>query len=299
MNNDFILMDRRQKIQQIIKEYGRDNFYVSFSGGRDSCVLSELLDMAIPGNTIPRVYVNTGIEYKMIFDFVLKKSKIDNRIVILSPTKNIRQMLETDGYPFKSKYHSRIVSVWQNKGIKDSETVKNYLQLQIPKSGKIKTRSHICPKILEYQFYEGAPFKISHKCCDRLKKEPLRQYQKEQNKPYAIIGIINSEGGQRETAQCLAFSGNKLKAFQPLVPVTKEWETWFIDTYNVDICDIYKPPYNFNRTGCKGCPFALNLQHELDTLELFFPEERKQCEILWKPVYEEYRRLHYRLKGDN
>ena len=37
-------------------------------------------------------------------------------------------------------------------------------------------------------------------------------------------------------------------------------------------------------------------QQELDTLEKFFPEERKQCEIIWKPVYEEYRRLNYRLK---
>ena len=26
------------------------------------------------------------------------------------------------------------------------------------------------------------------------------------------------------------------------------------------------------------------------------PNERKQCEYIWKPVYEEYRRLGYRLK---
>lgn len=54
--------------------------------------------------------------------------------------------------------------------------------------------------------------------------------------------------------------------------------------------------YNFTRTGCKGCPFALKLQNELDTLEKFFPAERKQCEALWKPVYEEYRKLGYRLR---
>ena len=70
----------------------------------------------------------------------------------------------------------------------------------------------------------------------------------------------------------------------------------FLSEYNIDICDIYKPPYNFVRTGCKGCPFALNLQEELDTLEKYFPNERKQCEIIWKPVYDEYRRIGYRLK---
>ena len=87
-----------------------------------------------------------------------------------------------------------------------------------------------------------------------------------------------------------------MKAFQPLAPITKEWEEWLIETYHIEICDIYKPPYNFVRTGCKGCPFARNLQKELDTLEEFFPQERKQCEIIWKPVYDEYRRIGYRLK---
>lgn len=188
--------------------------------------------------------------------------------------------------------------VFSHRGIEDSDTVKNYLELQIPKSGIKKWSDHVCPKILRYQFYEELPFKISSKCCDRLKKDPLNRWKKENNKPYAIIGIMPAEGGQRETAQCLAFSGDKLKAFQPLVPVTKEWEDWFIEEYGIEISDIYKPPYNFKRTGCKGCPFALRLQEELDTLERFFPEERKQCEIIWGPVYKEYRRLGYRLRRE-
>lgn len=92
------------------------------------------------------------------------------------------------------------------------------------------------------------------------------------------------------------FSGKKLKSFQPMVVVTKDWEDWLIDEYDIDICPIYKPPYNFERTGCKGCPFALHLQNELDVLEKYFPKERKQAETIWKPVYDEYRRIHYRLK---
>lgn len=297
-DNELMLQDRLEKIKQTIEKYGEENFYLSFSGGKDSTVLSALLDMACPGNKIPRVYANTGIEYKMIFDFVQETKEKDHlwELIILKPTKNIRQMLEEDGYPFKSKYHSMIVGIWQNRGIDKSETVKNYLELQTPKSGVKKHGSHLCPKILRYQFYEGAPFKISDKCCDRIKKEPLHKFQKERNKPYAIIGIMSSEGGQRETAQCLAFQGDKLKAFQPLAPVTKEWEDWFIDEFNIKICDIYKSPYNYERTGCKGCPFNPKLQESLDILEKYFPNERKQCETIWKPVYDEYRRIGYRLK---
>lgn len=70
MDNEFLLMDRLQKIKQIINQYGQENFYISFSGGKDSTVLSALVDMAIPENTIPRVYANTGIEYRLIVDFV-------------------------------------------------------------------------------------------------------------------------------------------------------------------------------------------------------------------------------------
>ena len=63
LDNEFLLQDRIQKIQQVIEKYGEENFYVSFSGGKDSVVVSHLLDLAIPGNKIPRVYCNTGIEY--------------------------------------------------------------------------------------------------------------------------------------------------------------------------------------------------------------------------------------------
>lgn len=34
-------------------------------------------------------------------------------------------------------------------------------------------------------------------------------------------------------------------------------------------------------------------------LQQYFPNDRKACEKLWKPVYDEYRRIGYRLKkGD-
>ena len=73
MDNEFILFDRITKIQSVIRQYGIDNFYISYSGGKDSCVLSALFDEAIPGNQIPRVYANTGIELNMIKDFVLRE----------------------------------------------------------------------------------------------------------------------------------------------------------------------------------------------------------------------------------
>lgn len=291
-DNEFLLADRLQKIRQVIGKYGEENFYISFSGGKDSTVLSALIDMAIPGNKIPRVYANTGIELNMIRDFVIDMAKNDERVEIIKPSVPIKKMLEEEGYPFKSKDHALKVNTYQNSGY--TKTTDRYLNP--PKERK----KYACPKALLYQFTNECTLKISNKCCNELKKKPLHEWQKANNKRFAIIGIMKDEGGSRLNSHCITYtnSGN-LKNFQPLVPVTKAWEEWFIDTYNIKICDIYKEPYNYVRTGCKGCPFDLFLQESLDTLEKFFPAERKQCEIIWKPVYDEYRRIGYRLKKDD
>lgn len=294
MTNEFILQDRQQKIRQIINQYGEDNFYISFSGGKDSTVLSTLVDMAVPGNAIPRVFADTGIELKMIRDFVLELQKADDRIVVIKPSVSIKKSLEEHGYPFKSKYHAHYLERFSRIGMCDS--IKHYLGENV--KGTTWGEQSTCPKKLKQQFDDHYKLKISDKCCVNLKEKPLEVWAKENKKPYAILGVMRSEGGRRERSTCLSFKGKKLRAFQPMVSLTEEWEEWFIKEFDIKICDIYKPPYNFTRTGCKGCPFALKLQNELDTLEKFFPAERKQCEMIWKPVYEEYRRLGYRLKDE-
>lgn len=299
--NEFILEDRIAKIQSTIGKYGEDKFSLSFSGGKDSCVLSALVDMALPGNRIPRVYADTGIELNMIRDFVKEKQKTDDRIVIIKPTVPIKQMLEREGYPFKSKKHSEFLRLYQKFGtVEGHDGLLHYTHTytQTHPDSKEWTSSHCCPQVLKYQFTPDFKLKVSDLCCKRLKEDPLRKWQMEHGKPYSIVGLLREEGGRRIKANCLAIYKGKLRAFQPLVAVTKAWEDWFIETYNVEISPIYKAPYNFYRTGCKGCPFAREIQEELDTLQQFFPTERKQCEMIWKPVYDEYRRLGYRLKPD-
>lgn len=291
ITNEFILMDRVQKIKQIIIQYGEENFYLSFSGGKDSTVLSALVDMAIPDNKIPRVYADTGIELNIVRDFVRKKASFDKRFIIIKPTVPIKKMLEKFGYPFKSKHHSHMLSLYQNNH--DDLIAIKY------KNGEYRYSTNQCPKCLRYQFEPDFNLKVSDTCCFKLKEEPLFNWQNENNKPYAILGLMRDEGGRRDNAKCLAFKSGGRFNFQPLVMVSKAWEEWFIKEYDVSICDIYKEPYNFERTGCKGCPFNIRIQEGLDTLDKYFPSERKQCEIIWKPVYDEYRRLGYRLKNNS
>lgn len=84
-NFTFLLNDRIAKIQSINEIYDLENkSYISFSGGKDSTVLSHLIDIALPGNQIPRLYINTCIEYNDIVAHVKKLAESDKRIHILS-----------------------------------------------------------------------------------------------------------------------------------------------------------------------------------------------------------------------
>jgi 3'-phosphoadenosine 5'-phosphosulfate sulfotransferase (PAPS reductase)/FAD synthetase len=113
VDNELLLFDRLNVIKDTINSYGADNFYLSFSGGKDSTVLHHLLDMALPSNTIPRVFCNTGIEYLDIVRFVKSLATTDQRIHIIQPGINIKKMLTEKGYPFKSKMYAQQYQVFK------------------------------------------------------------------------------------------------------------------------------------------------------------------------------------------
>ena len=319
--NEFILQDRLGVIRDTIKKYGEENFYLSFSGGKDSTVVHHLLDMAVPNNRIPRVFSNTGIEYNEIVKYVREREREDDRFVVIHPTKNIKKTLESVGYPFKSKQFSEVYFTYMNHQQEVREIIEKieanpdlkydyeYVH-NLPKNTKYVIKEYYgvredkdyiyqfqggCPQILRGMFYED--HNISDKCCLEMKEKPLDTWSKQNSKPHRLLGLMREEGGRRHGTKCMAFKGDKL-SFHPLAVVTREWEEWFIHEYSIKLCKLYYEPYNFERTGCKGCPFAPTLSDQLETLGRYFPNERKQCEFIWKPVYDEYRRLGYRLKKE-
>lgn len=286
--NEFLLQDRITKIKSINKLYNlENNAYISFSGGKDSTVLHHLIDEALPSNHIPRVYINTGIEYRAVVQYVERERERDNRIEIINTSENITAILKKYGYPFKSKEHSLYVSVYQNSG--NTKTVSKYLN-------RADSR-YACPAQLKYQFSDDFNISVSNKCCYKLKKEPAEKWCKENGKSITITGMRAEEGGLRGGLKgCAIFDEGRLKKFHPLQPVTEDFINWYVETRNIKLCNLYYPPYNFKRTGCKGCPYSIDLQRQLDIMACFLPAERKQCEYIWAPVYTEYRRINYRLE---
>lgn len=292
MDNETLLFDRLEMIKTTINKYGEEKFYISFSGGKDSTVLHYLVDMALPDNKIPRVFSNTGIEYEHIVKFVKEMAEQDDRFITIYPHKNIKKTLEEVGYPFKSKEHSTKLGEFQ-KGNKPQSVMK-YANIDGSNDGS----RYACPKILRFQFDDDYLLRISEKCCHELKKKPFKKWSQENGKSITMTGMRAQEGGQREHMNCIVTKKDKVVKFHPLAVITEEFENWFIDKYQIKLADLYYPPFNFERTGCKGCPFNLQLQKQLDVMEKLLPREKEQCELIWKPVYDEYRRLGYRLRKE-
>lgn len=285
---NFVLEDRISKIRAINEQYDlENNSYIAFSGGKDSVILSKLIDIALPENNIPRLFINTGIEFVDMVKFVKQLSLEDNRIVILNNRLNIKKTLNEVGYPFKSKPHSKMVGIYQRNGLTD------YIKDYIDPNKKTKYK---CKDILLYQFKEDFKLKIDYKCCIKFKENPSIQWAKQNCKTINITGVRAEEGSTRADINCVVFDkNNNLEKFHPLLVINDDFEKEFVIRNNIKLCKLYSEPFNFRRTGCKGCPFTRNLQEQLNQIYIKLPNEYKQCLYLWKPIYDEYIRIGYKL----
>lgn len=180
----------QQRIREWVDYYGEDGVYVSFSGGKDSTVLLDIVRKMYP--KIEAVFVNTGLEYPEIVDFV----KQHENVTIIRPKKNFRQVLTEYGYPVISKEISGktsevIASI--KRGNLNTIRYRQFMGLEKKKNGEPSEFN--CDK---YKYLLKSPFKISDRCCEVMKKSPIHIFDKKEKKT-PIIGQMTKESKQRET----------------------------------------------------------------------------------------------------
>lgn len=93
----------KARIRQWINEYGEDGVFVSFSGGKDSTVLLDLVRQDYPN--VKAVFFDTGLEYPEIREFI----KGYDNVEWLKPKMNFREVISKYGYPMISKEVSECV----------------------------------------------------------------------------------------------------------------------------------------------------------------------------------------------
>ena len=108
-------LERKIQVTQtrIIEWYQRNNgkVYVSFSGGKDSTVLLDLVRRIYPD--VPAVFIDTGLEYPELREFV---KSIPN-VVWLKPEMNFKRVIKECGYPIISKEVSKMVETATSKAL--------------------------------------------------------------------------------------------------------------------------------------------------------------------------------------
>ena len=85
------------RIREWVEYYGDDGVYISFSGGKDSTVLLHIAREMY--RNIGAVYVDTGLEYPEVREFVKQHENVE----IIRPKMNFRQIILKYGYPMIGK----------------------------------------------------------------------------------------------------------------------------------------------------------------------------------------------------
>jgi len=259
-------IDHSVGVVSVFSEKVQNKIYASFSGGKDSTVMLDLIRRFIDKN-VPAVFCNTGNEYPEIVQFV---RKTDN-VIVIRPEIHIGQIIEKYGFPLISKEQSQYIR--QVKHTR-SEKLRN-IRLRGSQNGigKIAER---------WKYLIDAPFDVSEKCCDYLKKKPFDKFRR-QIGLYSIIGTMACESRLRFQkwlkTGCNSFD-TKMIASYPLSIWTED-DIWaYIRKFNIPYCPIYD--MGIKRTGCLFCGFGCHIKGDR---RFYFLKENKP------KIYEHFMRM--------
>ena len=293
-------------VQVILRYYlhYKGQVYLTFSGGKDSQVVLEILRRMFNGTfkkyfaevpyeygltpencmcygEVPALFAGTGLEKPEIRKHAMSFSETTKT----RPKKKFVDVIKEEGYAVGSKLHARLIRNFNDNPSSRNLTTRTFALTGVMPSGK-KTQSKIpkryhhlldrskmgdLPDIEKHgDFTDGAPLKITDKCCDYFKKEPFRRYQKATGRK-PITGTMAEESLQRMlsymSSGCNTFSGGKSMS-RPL-SIWKVTDIWaFHDKYSITFASCYYeqeieyqgmkiPVEGSQREGCMFCLFGI------------------------------------------
>lgn len=232
--------------------------YVSFSGGKDSTVLLDIVRRFVDRD-IKAVFCNTGNEYPEIVRFV----RSTENVTIIRPGITVREVIGKYGFPLISKE--------QAHGIRQAKTTKSERLLSIRLHGTDAKRGYTSGKIADrWQYLIKQPFMVSEQCCDFLKKRPFAKYNK-QTGEVPILGIMAGESDLRKLQYirrggCNSFQNNHIASYP--ISIWTDADIWaYLRKFKVPYCELYDKGHT--RTGCMFFGFGAHIE-KISRFELLY-----------------------------
>lgn len=282
----------RDRIRDAVQRFGENGVYVSFSGGKDSTVLLDIVRSVYPD--IEAVFINTGLEYPEIQQFV----KTFDNVRIVRPEMPFIDVIRKYGYPLIGKEVAEKISECRHGS----------------RRAKVSFIKGAKPTRYDYSRYApllNVDFMIDSRCCKVMKKKPAKSIKK-----VDIIATM-AEESQLRTAGWLKRGCN---AFDCERPISKPMSFWteqdvlqYIRERNLKICSVYGDIVEENkdgqqviegcgnlcttgchRTGCIFCAFGAHRPKGMSRFQRLKETHPKQYEFcigggeydsdgLWKP----------------
>lgn len=357
----------KARVREWINKFGTEGVYISFSGGKDSTVLLDIVRGLYP--KIEAVFVDVPTQYPELKEFV----KTFDNVTILKPKINFAQVCKKYGFPLISKEVSESVEgarkyltqvINEYDALTDRQISYRYFFDKVTGQGKYNkgnipsdfnkwletllnnrmknraggnnqrlaivlgwlTKDHENPvqinnqqsknnfTLEKYRFFLEAPFEISNKCCNVMKKAPIHEYERKTGK----VGITAqmAEESKLRTQKwlqngCNAFDG-KHKISNPMSFWTEQDVLQYIRTRDLKICSVYGnivedsdidgqlsftdiPEWDdidfseyqpklkttgCTRTGCMLCGFGCHLEKNPNRFEMLKQTHSKMYDLL-------------------
>lgn len=254
-------------------------------GGLDSITL--LLFLRKIGIDVPAISVSC------LEDISIQRIHKQLGVIPLKPYKPQAKVIQEHGFPVLSKQIAGKIDTLQNPTEKNKTVRHAIMTGETGKQGGFRkgTRMKLPKKWLE-KFggpenarygtnYQTAPFRVSAKCCYYMKEKPCDDWAKE-HKSHPFLGLMASEGGQREKALmnhgCNYYGKTAIRSCpfapflrQDLLQLALDVNTPVPEVYGEIICDQdgILHTTRAQRTGCTMCGFGVHLEkrpHRFDRL---------------------------------
>ena len=264
-------------------------------GGLDSITL--LVFLRKIGIDVPAVSVS------VLEDKSIQKVHKQLGVIPIKPYKSKVEVLNEVGFPVISKKIAGRIDLLQHPSEKNKTVRHAIMTGECGAQGHFakNSRMKLPQKWLELfggvenekygTNYKTAPFLVSNKCCYYLKEKPANDWAKEHNSwPY--LGIMASEGGQREEALvehgCNYYGKTTIRS-APFAPFLRQDVLQLAIDLEVPVPEIYgeikrKPDGTLyttkaQRTGCSMCGFGIHMEERPHRFDRLREQNQKEWEF--------------------